>query len=83
MVNNLTETIELMTSDDYKDRFKAEFYQLEYRVRKLNDMLKSWENGTLNFTPTCTKKALKRQLAAMQLYLMTLQQRAKTEEIDL
>ena len=29
MVNSLNETIELMTSSDYKDRFKAEYYQLE------------------------------------------------------
>ena len=39
MVNSLNETIELMTSSDYKDRFKAEYYQLEYRYNKLKKMM--------------------------------------------
>lgn len=30
-MNELKDTIELMNSSDYKDRFKAEYYQLEIR----------------------------------------------------
>ena len=31
----LKDTIDLMTSDDYKDRFKAEYYQTKIRYNKL------------------------------------------------
>lgn len=30
-MNELKDTIELMNSSDYKDRFKAEYYQLKIR----------------------------------------------------
>ena len=39
MVNSLNETVELMLSSDYKDRFKAEYYQLVYRIEKLTNMV--------------------------------------------
>lgn len=55
MVNSLNETIELMTSSDYKDRFKAEYYQLEYRYNKLKKMLEDWDADKLSFTPTCNR----------------------------
>ena len=29
---NLKDTIEMMTSTDYKERFRAEYYQLEIRA---------------------------------------------------
>ena len=45
MVNSLNETVELMTSSDYKDRFKAEYYQLEYRYNKLKKMMDDWDSG--------------------------------------
>lgn len=35
----LKDTIKLMESDDYKDRFKAEYYQLKIRKEKLQKML--------------------------------------------
>lgn len=31
----LKDTIKLMESDDYKDRFKAEYYQVKIRKEKL------------------------------------------------
>lgn len=46
MVNSLNETVELMTSSDYKDRFKAEYYQLEYRYKKLKKMMDDWDKCT-------------------------------------
>lgn len=33
-MNELKDTIELMNSSDYKDRFKAEYYQLKIRYTK-------------------------------------------------
>ena len=38
----LTDTIELMQSNDYKDRFRAEYYQLENRCNGLKTMLDKW-----------------------------------------
>ena len=32
----LKDTIDLMTSEDYKDRFKAEYYQTKIRYDKLH-----------------------------------------------
>lgn len=37
-MNELKDTIELMNSSDYKDRFKAEYYQLKIRYTKLHAM---------------------------------------------
>ena len=34
MPNELKETMELMNSADYKDRFKAEYYQVAIRYQK-------------------------------------------------
>ena len=35
----LKNTVDLMLSDDYKDRFKAEYYQLSIRFKKLKNMV--------------------------------------------
>lgn len=51
----LKDTVEMMNSDDYKERFKAEYYQLEIRVNGLKKMLYKWDNGELDFTPTCPR----------------------------
>ena len=33
---DLKDTVNLMMSDDYKERFKAEYHQLKCRLEKLN-----------------------------------------------
>lgn len=45
----LKDTISLMTSTDYKDRFKAEYIQNVVRYKKLKAMLDKWDNGKLDF----------------------------------
>ena len=49
---DLKDTIELMQSEDYKERFKAEYYQVKIRLEKLEAMLDKWDKGELDFTPT-------------------------------
>ena len=49
----LKETVVLMNSEDYKERFKAEYYQEKIRYDKLDEMTVKYEAGTLNFTPKC------------------------------
>lgn len=41
----LSETVEMMNSADYKERFKAEYLQLKIRANGLKNMLDKWDNG--------------------------------------
>lgn len=41
----LKDTVEMMNSDDYKERFKAEYYQLVTRYRVLNQCLQNGMRG--------------------------------------
>lgn len=79
----LEDTIEMMNSDDYKERFKAEYYQTKIRYDKLHKMLVKIESGTLEFEPTCRKEILEEQAYYMSSYLRTLEIRAELEHIDL
>ena len=79
----LSETAALMSSPDYKDRFKAEYLQLQIRIEGLSAMLEKYKAGTLTFKPSCSYKLLHGQLTAMQFYKTHLIERAKIELIDL
>lgn len=80
-MENLNETVSLMNSKDYKERFKAEYFQLKIRAEKLEKLLKNWNN--LKFEPDCPKSLLQEQLKYMQKYLQILESRAVYENIDL
>lgn len=79
----LSDTVEMMTSPDYKQRFKAEYYQLVTRYRKLQSMVINWDNRKLTFTPTCPRSTYILQLKAMEDYVAVLEARAVMEHIDL
>lgn len=79
----LKDTISMMTSGDYKERFKAEYYQVKIRHEKLVAMVNKWDSGELNFIPTCPREMYDEQLAYMENYMRILEQRAKLEGIDL
>ena len=79
----LKDTVAMMTSVDYKERFQAEYYQLKNRTGKLIAMLEEWDKGILPFTPTCPRILLERQLGCMMDYLSLLALRAQLEGIDL
>ena len=76
-------TVDLMLSDNYKDRFRAEYYQTKERYQRLHLMIIKYEAGTLDFQPDCPLELLKRQAKAMGEYLYVLEMRAQLEEIDL
>lgn len=82
-MKNLNETVEMMQSADYKERFKAEYYQTKIRYEKLHKMCIKYEAGTLNFTPSCSLALLKEQKSAMGHYLHCLEVRAEIERIEL
>lgn len=81
--SNLNGTAALMASADYKERFAAEYYQLETRHEKLQAMVEKWDKGELNFTPTCPRSCYDLQLRAMADYKAVLEMRAKIEGIEL
>lgn len=77
----LKDTIEMMTSDDYKERFKAEYWQLKIRHDKLRKMVDNWDE--LDFTPTCSYCIYVCQLWVMEDYMALLENRADQEEVEL
>ena len=79
----LKDTIELMNSSDYNDRFKAEYQQVEIRYEKLHKMLVIWDAGTLDFEPTCLLPLLLEQERYMREYIRCLETRAEIEAVDL
>ena len=76
-------TIEMMGSSDYKERFRAEYYQLLLRLDALTGMLIKWENNMLDFEPKCSKETLENQVIFMQGYMGILRLRAEIEGMEL
>lgn len=79
----LKDTVNLMLSDDYKDRFKAEYFQTKLRYDKLHRMIIKLEADTLDFEPKCSIITLRDQALYMGEYLHCLEVRAEIEGIDL
>ena len=79
----LKDTIEMMGSSDYKERFRAEYYQLLLRLDALTSMLIKWENNMLDFEPKCSKETLENQVIFMQGYMGILRLRAEIEGVEL
>lgn len=79
----LQDTVDLMLGTDFKDRFKAEYYQLDNRIAGLQRMLIKYRQGTLDFVPNCSYDLLHTQLVYMEAYRDILEERAKIENIDL
>ena len=79
----LKDTIELMESNNYKERFKAEYDQTKIRYDKLHKLIIKMEAGTCDFTPSCGLEIHKEQAKYMGMYLHTLEVRAEIEKIEL
>ena len=79
----LQDNIDLMLSIDYKDRFRAEYYELSIRIQKLEKMLDDWKDGLLKFEPKCGINKLYEQYVYMKLYRDILAERAEIENIDI
>ena len=83
MIEDLQETIYAMTSDDYKQRFVAEYVQVVIRANKLNDIINRYFNDALDFKLECGIWLLVEQYMVMKHYIEILQKRAEIENIDL
>lgn len=79
----LVDTIRMMSSEDYKERFKAEYYQAAIRYRKLKNMLDKWDKRELNFNPACTRNIYNMQIKTMEDYIAALKIRMEMEKIEL
>ena len=77
----IEDTRDMMISQDYKERFKAEYIQLYIRTERLGRLLQNWSH--LDFKPKCPKYLLEHQYKAMSQYLTTLTDRAQREQIEL
>lgn len=79
----LVETVNLMNSTEYEERFKAEYYQTKIRYDKLHKMIIKYKAGTLTFSPLCSLDLLEEQAKYMGMYLHVLEIRAEIENIEL
>ena len=83
MIKTLKDTVELMKSPDYRDRFVAEYKQLAIRYKGLREMLDKWDHDELGFKPTCPRSTYNMQIKAMEDYMAVLEARAVMEGIAL
>lgn len=79
----LKDTVDLMNSENYNDRLKAEYFQTKIRYDKLHKMLVKRAAGTLDFEPKCSVALLTEQKRYMSEYLRVLETRAEIEGISL
>lgn len=79
----LSETVKLMNSDDYQDRFEAEYKQLSIRLQGLERMLYMYDMDKLSFEPKCSRELLASQALSMRTYQAILEERARIENIQL
>ena len=84
----LKDTIQMMMSEDYKERFKAEYWQTKIRYEKLkafNTKIRAAEMSTNVQMPKhdCPCYLLSEQQSQMWHYLHTLEVRAIIEGIEL
>ena len=79
----LKDTAELMSSNDFRERFVAEYLQTKIRYDRLRKMIVKYEAGTLPFTPKNSLELFKKQASAMGNYLYCLEVRAQNEGIEL
>ena len=79
----LADTIELMTSADWKDRFVAEYLQTKIRYEKLHDMIVKREVGRVGFETPIPLESWIEQAKHMGLYLYELEKQAAIHGIEL
>ena len=88
----LRDTISMMGSGEYKERFKAEYYQTKIRYEKLKDFTTRIEAHRISQycevqveepKHDCSLELLKQQQRQMGEYLHTLELRAVIEKIEL
>ena len=81
---DLSATNKLMISEDYKERFLAEYIQLETRYEALMNIIWKYDHGEkLGFELDTPMHLLKKQAKAMYEYISALNERARFEDINI
>lgn len=87
MIINLNQTIDMMRSENYQDRLRAEYWQLKLRYDRLRDLLTATKAAELmgeQLPPMSSPLSVMReQCRAMEQYLRVLELRAACENINL
>ena len=84
----LADTVNDMVSDNYKNRFAAEYWQTKIRYEKLKELntkIEAHKRSPYTIEPKhdCPYDVLREQQAAMGQYLHFLELRAVLEKIEL
>ena len=80
---DLSSTNKLMDSEDYKERFLAEYIQLETRYESLMNIIWKYDHGEkLGFELDTPIHLLKKHAKAMYEYISALNERARFEDIN-
>jgi len=79
----LKDTIELMTSPNWADRFVAEYLQTKIRYEKLHKLIVKKEVGKFDFNTPIPLESWKDQAHYMGLYLHELEKQAVLHGIEL
>ena len=79
----LNKLSKLMLNSDDKEILIKEYTKLKTKYNRLQEMLNKWDEGKLDFTPTCPRELYNMQLRVMKEYLDILVIRAKFEDIQL
>lgn len=87
-INDLSDTVSLMNSSDYRERFKAEYYQTKIRYEKLKHFCNRIEASMISEVVDeprhdCSLDMLREQQKIMGKYLHMLELRAVIEKIEL
>ena len=81
---SLEQTVDLMLSNDYKERFLAEYMQNRIRMNKLHFIIVHYdEPEILGFKPDTPIYLLHKQYDLMADLILLLEARAQIENIDL
>ncbi len=79
----LKDTIELMKSSDWKERFIAEYLQAKIRYEKLHNLFIKREVGKCDFNTPISLESWKTQVSHMGLYIYELEKQAVLHGIEL
>lgn len=84
---DLKDTVNMMLSEDYKERFIAEYQQTKIRYEKLKRFCNKIEAAQIKTVPQpehdCPLSLLREQQSAMGNYLRILELRAEIEHVNI
>ncbi len=78
----LKDTVELMLSDDFRDRLKAEYEQLNIRIQKLEAAIEHWTKDKNKLSRPVYLPLLRRQIHHMKAYRKALSERMWRIELN-